>query len=85
MLNGCTQARKESGDLAIFPRFPPEGVHALTLGMKVFSDCCLFSFSIFISERILSLEALNFRCWVSICCIWFISWSISLLMRGGRG
>lgn len=57
--------------------------HVLTLGMKVFSDCCLFSFSIFISDRMLSLEALNFLCCVSICCIWFMSWSISLLMRGG--
>lgn len=54
-----------------------------TLGMNVFSDCCLFSFSIFISDRMLSLEALNFLCCVSICCIWFINWSISLLMRGG--
>ncbi len=54
----------------------------ITLGMKVFSDCCLFSFSIFISDRILSLEALNFLCCVSICCIWFINWSISLLIRG---
>lgn len=57
--------------------------YMITLGMKVFSDCCLFSFSIFISDRILSLEALNFLCCVSICCIWFISWSISLLMRRG--
>lgn len=55
-----------------------------TLGMNVFSDCCLFSFSIFISDRILSLDALNFLCCVSICCIWFISWSISLLMRGAE-
>lgn len=53
----------------------------ITLGINVFSDCCLFSFSIFISDRILSLDALNFLCCVSICCIWFISWSISLLIR----
>lgn len=52
-----------------------------TLGINVFSDCCLFSFSIFISDKILSREALNFLCCVSICCIWFISWSISLLIH----
>lgn len=57
-------------------------LYILTLGINVFSDCCLFSFSIFISDRILSLDALNFLCCVSICCIWFISWSISLLIRG---